>query len=111
MKTIKLHSMYYDNKTLGNNGLGDYIGEFRRVRQLREDFYVDDFLALDLKTNELCLVLSREIKGIGGGLSYQVHSLKDRDYPIYTETPIAEWKMVMDNFDDGVGDRELPPLF
>ena len=108
MKTIKLYSMCYDNKELGNNGLGDYLGEFRHVRQLREDFYVDDFLAIDLKTNELCYVLSREVKGAGGGISYTIHSMKDREDSIYGEISIAEWKMVVDDFDDGVGNRELP---
>lgn len=108
MKTIKLYSMCYDNKELGNNGLGDYLGEFRHVRQLREDFYVDDFLAIDLKTNELCYILSREVKGAGGGISYTIHSMKDRKESIYVEIPIAEWKMAVDDFDDGVGNRELP---
>ena len=108
MKTIKLYSMYYDNKELGNKGLGDYLGEFIHVRQLIEDFYVDDFLAIDLKTNELCYVLSKEIKGVGGGISYQVYSIKNREEAIYGEIPIAEWKLVADDFDDGYGTRELP---
>lgn len=51
METIKLYSMIYDSKELGNNGLGDYLGEFKHVRQLREDFYVDDFLAINTETN------------------------------------------------------------
>ncbi len=108
METIKLYSMIYDSKELGNNGLGDYLGEFKHVRQLREDFYVDDFLAINTETNELCYILSREVKGIGGGISYQVYSIKDREYPIYGEIPIAEWTLVLDDFDDGLGNRELP---
>lgn len=108
MKSIKLYSMVYDDKTKGNEGLGEYLGEFQHVRQLREDFYVDDFLAIDTKTNELCLVLSRELKGIGGGISYQVHPIKDREAVIYGEIPVAEWKMILDDFDDGIGSRELP---
>ena len=108
METIKLYSMIYDSKELGNNGLGDYLGEFKHVRQLREDFYVDDFLAVNTETNELCYILSREVKGIGGGISYQVYPIKDREYPIYGELPIAEWTLVLDDFDDGLGNRELP---
>lgn len=108
MEALKLYSMIYDDKTKGNNGLGDFLGEFKHVRQLREDFYVDDFLAIDTKTNELCLVLSREVKGIGGGISYQVHPIKDREAVIYGEIPVAEWKMLVDDFDDNVGNRELP---
>ena len=109
METVKLYSMYYDNKDLGNNGLGDYLGEFRHVRQLREDFYVDDFLAVNTETNELCLILSREIKGVGGGISYSVHPLKTLgDYKITGEISTAEWKMILDDFDDGLGNRELP---
>jgi hypothetical protein len=108
MEALKLYSMIYDDKTKGNNGLGDFLGEFKHVRQLREDFYVDDFLAIDTKTNELCLVLSREVKGIGGGISYQIHPIKDREAVIYGEIPVAEWKMILDDFDDGIGSRELP---
>lgn len=108
MTSIKLYSMVYDDETKGNEGLGEYLGEFQHVRQLREDFYVDDFLAIDTKTNELCLVLSREVKGIGGGISYQVHPIKDREAVVYGEIPVAEWKMVVDDFDDGAGNRELP---
>ena len=109
METTKLYSMYYDNKELGNNGLGDYLGEFRHVRQLREDFYVDDFLAVNTETNELCLILSREIKGVGGGLGYSVHPMKTLgDYKIKSDLSFAEWNMVLDDFDDGLGNRELP---
>ena len=109
METIKLYSMIYDNKDLGLKGLGYYLGEFRHVRQLREDFYVDDFLAVNVETNDLCLILSREIKGIGGGISYSVHPLKTLgDYKIAGEISAAEWTMVPDDFDDGVGIRELP---
>lgn len=109
METVKLYSMIYDDKTKGNDGFGDYLGEFRHVKQLREDFYVDDFLAVDTKTNDLCLILSREIKGVGGGLAYSVHPVKTLgDYKIHSEQDFAEWKMVVDDFDDGVGNRELP---
>lgn len=108
MAAEKLYSMIYDSKKYGNDGLGDYLGEFKHVRQLREDFYVDDFLAINTENNELCLILSREVKGVGGGISYQVYPIKDRDIPIYGEISIAEWKMVLDDFDDGVGNRELP---
>lgn len=108
METVKLYSMIYDDKTKGNDGFGDYLGEFKHIRQLREDFYVDDFLAINTETNELCLVLSREVKGIGGGISYQIYSIKNRECPIYGEIPIAEWNIVLDDFDDGIGIRELP---
>lgn len=108
MAAEKLYSMIYDSKEYGNDGLGDYLGEFKHVRQLREDFYVDDFLAINTENNELCLILSREVKGVGGGISYQVYPIKNRDNPIYGEISIAEWKMVLDDFDDGVGNRELP---
>lgn len=107
METVKLYSMIYDTKIYGNEGLGDYLGEFKRVRQLREDFYVDDFIGINIETNELCLILSREVKGIGGGISYQVYPIKNREYLIYGEIPVAEWNMVLDDFDDGVGIREL----
>ena len=109
MKTVKLYSMIYDTKIYGNEGLGDYLGEFKHVRQLREDFYVDDFLAVNVETNELCLILSREIKGVGGGISYSVHPIKTLgDYKIKSDIDFAEWNMTLDDFDDGLGNRELP---
>lgn len=109
METTKLYSVYYDSKDYGNEGLGDYLGEFKKVKQLREDFYVDDFLAINIDTNELCLILSREIKGVGGGICYSVHPMKTLGtYKIISEIDFAEWKMVLDDFDDGQGNRELP---
>lgn len=93
METVKLYSMIYDTKIYGNEGLGDYLGEFKRVRQLREDFYVDDFLAINVETNELCLILSREIKGVGGGLSYSVHPMKTLgNYTLRSDLYFAEWQ-------------------
>ena len=72
METFKLYSMIYDSPKYGNNGLGDYLGEFKNIKQLREDAYVDDFIGVNVETNEVCLVLSREVCGYGGGIAYQV---------------------------------------
>ena len=93
METIKLYSMVYDTKIYGNDGLGDYLGEFKHIRQLREDFYVDDFLAINVETNELCLIISREVKGVGGGISYSVHPMKTLGhYTIKSDLYLAEWQ-------------------
>jgi hypothetical protein len=64
--------MIYDSKEYGNNGYGDYLGEFKRVKQLREDAWVDDFIGVNTKTEEVCLILSREVCGYGGGIAYEV---------------------------------------
>lgn len=72
METTKIYTMIYDSPKYGNDGYGDYLGEFKRVKQLREDAWVDDFIGINTETEELCLVLSREVCGYGGGIAYQV---------------------------------------
>lgn len=109
METSKIYSMIYDSPKYGNNGYGDYLGEFRRVKQLREDAWVDDFIGINTDTNELCVIISREVCGQGGGIAYKVTPVKDiAGGTILGEISFAEWKMVLDDFDDGVGIRELP---
>lgn len=72
METTKIYSMIYDSEKYGNNGYGDYLGEFKKVKQLREDAWVDDFIGVNTETDEVCLVLSREVCGYGGGIAYEV---------------------------------------
>jgi hypothetical protein len=68
----KIYTIVYDSPKYGNSGYGDFLGEFKRIRQLREDAWVDDFIGINVKTNEVCLILSREVKGYGGGIAYEV---------------------------------------
>ena len=49
MEVSKIYSMIYDSKEYGNNGYGDYLGEFKRIKQLREDAWVDDFIGVNTK--------------------------------------------------------------
>ena len=77
IKTSKIYSMIYDDPKYGNNGHGDYLGEFKRVKQLREDAWVDDFIGINIETDEVCLVLSREVCGYGGGIAYQAISIPE----------------------------------
>ena len=72
METTKIYSMIYDSEKYGNNGYGDYLGEFKKVKQLREDAWVDDFIGVNTETDEVGLVLSREVCGYGGGIAYEV---------------------------------------
>lgn len=72
METTKIYSMVYDNPERGNNGLGEFLGEFRKVKQLREDIYVDDFVGVKTDTGEVCVILSEEVCGLGGGIKYEV---------------------------------------
>ena len=72
MEIFKIYSMIYDNAKYGNNGYGNYLGEFKKNKQIREDALVDDFIAVNTETDEVCLILSREVYGYGGGIAYQV---------------------------------------
>lgn len=75
MEKKKIYSMIYDSKEYGNNGKGEYLGEFEKVKQLREDVYMDDFIGINTETKEVCVVLSREICGQGGGTHYELIKL------------------------------------
>ena len=67
----KIYSMVYDSPKYGNNGFGEYLGKYKCIKQLREDAWIDDFLGID-ENNNVYLVLSREVCGYGGGISYEV---------------------------------------
>lgn len=106
----EIYSMVYDSPSYGNNGLGDYLGKFRKVNQLREDAWVDDFIGINVETEELCVILSREVCGRGGGIAYRVVPVKDIDNNtvVLAEIAFAKWVMVIDDYNDGFGNRELP---
>lgn len=108
--TREIYSMIYDSPSYGNNGLGDYLGKFKKVKQLREDAWIDDFIGINVETNELCVILSREVYGRGGGISYRVVPMKDigNETEVLADIPFAEWLMVIDDYDDGLGNRKLP---
>ena len=108
MQVSKIYSMIYDSAEYGDNGYGEYLGEFRVIKQLREDAWIDDFIGINTSTNELCVILSTEIKGQGGGIAYRVIPANDVNYPILGYITFAEWKMTLDDFEDGLGNRELP---
>ncbi len=72
MEVFKIYSMIYDNEKYGNNGYGNYLGEFKRIKQIREGAWVDNFIGVNTETNEVCLILSREEYGYGGGIVYEV---------------------------------------
>lgn len=74
-KIRNVYSMVYDSPERGNNGYGDYLGTFNVIQQITEDGWDDTFIAQDVKTNEICLILSHEVCGFGGGISYQVYPL------------------------------------
>lgn len=77
MESETLYARYYDNP---NRKPENYLGEFYRVYQLREDCYIDDFVAVNAETNQVCVVLSTEFSGIGGGLGYEVIPLPNCVY-------------------------------
>lgn len=72
METTKIYTMIYDSPDYGNNGYGDYLGEFKVIKQLRKDGWTDDFIGVNIENDELCLILSQEICGYGGGIHYEV---------------------------------------
>ena len=88
MESIKIYSMIYDNSERGNNGLGEFLGEFRKVKQLREDTYVDDFIGVNAETGEVCVILSEEVCGIGGGIRYEVVPIPG--YEDYLQTRVEK---------------------
>lgn len=73
----KIYSIVYDNKGAGSNGLGEFLGEFQVIQQLKLDEYVDYFIGKNIDTGEICLILSSEIIGHFGGIKYEVFSLSD----------------------------------
>lgn len=77
MEIFKIYSMIYDNEKYGNNGYGNYLGEFKKIKQIREDAWVDDFIAVNTETDEVCLILSREEYGYSGGIAYQVFPIPE----------------------------------
>jgi hypothetical protein len=77
MGSFKLYERYYDNP---NRKPENYLGEFYNIHQLRDDCYVDDFIAVNAETNQVCVVLSTEFKGIGGGIGYEVFPLANCIY-------------------------------
>lgn len=67
-----VYSMIYDSRSYGTNGYGKLLGKFRVIQQITEDGWEDTFIGQDVETEELCLILSHEVCGFGGGISYQV---------------------------------------
>ena len=102
----KIYSMVYDDPN--KYGYGEYLGEFQRIKQLVEDAWVDNFIGINTQTNELCLILSTEVKGCGGGIAYKVFPLNEYKHDIHGYTSIAEWVIAVYDFEDGMGNRELP---
>ena len=107
-RIAKIYSMVYDNPKYGNNGFGNYLGEFEVLKQLREDAWVDDFIGINVETRERCIILSTEVKGYGGGIRYRVIPVTDCELSITGNMDFAEWVMAVDDFEDGKDDRELP---
>ena len=78
MEAIReVYSMLYDSTERGNNGLGKFLGKFHIIKQIRDDAYVDDFIGQNIENEEICLILSREVCGKGGGIAYEVIPLPE----------------------------------
>lgn len=72
-----LYQMYYDDKTKGIDGHDDILlGNFGKIEQIKEDGWVDVFIA-ENEFGEVFMILSYEIKGIGGGIRYSIKKLKE----------------------------------
>lgn len=67
-----IYSMVYDSRSWGTNGYGKFLGKFKVIQQITEDGWEDTFVGQNIETEELCLILSHEVCGFGGGISYQV---------------------------------------
>lgn len=71
----EVYSMLYDSPQRGDNGRGERLGAFRVVQQITEDGWEDTFIGENVDTHEISLILSHEVCGFGGGISYQVYPL------------------------------------
>lgn len=75
-KIRNVYSMIYDNPERGNNGYGEFLGKFKPIQQITYGGWDDTFIGQNVDTKEICLILSHEVCGFGGGISYQVYPLK-----------------------------------
>ena len=72
---FNVYSMVYDSKTRGNNGLGDWLGKFKIIQQIVDDYWQDTFIGENVDNGEICLVMAHEVCGTGGGVAYDVFHL------------------------------------
>lgn len=86
---VEVYSMIYDSQDRGNNGYGEKLGMFRVIQQITEDGWEDTFIGENMDTHEICLILSHEICGFGGGISYQVYPLPSLTLKESTEVEYA----------------------
>lgn len=86
IETTKVYSMRYFNPKRGYNGYCNYLGEFIKIKNLRQGKWADDFIGFNIETEEVCLIFTTETRGPGGGITSQV-------IPI----PELEWKQIKSN--------------
>lgn len=72
---VKIYDRLFDNKERGDNGRGEFLGEFDVVKQIREGIYLDQFIGKDTD-GRLFFIDGKEVCGYGGGMRYEVFDLE-----------------------------------
>lgn len=90
-KVVDIYSMIYDDKTKEN---GEYLGKFEVLFIIEEDAWVFDFIGKNVNTDEICVIKSHEIKGVGGGIKFEVISITNNMIKSYIETKTSRPKVI-----------------
>lgn len=82
MKQVKTYEMEYDDKSRGDcgNGCDGFLGEFKVIQEIFVDGWRYDYIGLNIETNQICMITSREVCGYGGGMASFVTVLYDLQY-------------------------------
>lgn len=82
MKQVKTYRFEYDDKSRGDcgNGCSNFLGEFKVIQELLVDGWRYDYIGINIKTNEVCLIKSMEMTGRNSGMASFVTVLKDLQY-------------------------------
>ena len=71
-RIVTIYQRYYDDKTKEPENC---LGTFEVLQQIVEDAFQDTFIGKNAETNEITLIMAHEIKGVGGGIGYEVTPL------------------------------------
>ena len=81
---VALDSCYMDG---GKNNGALFLGNFVRLYQLREDTYIDDYIAVNIKDCKIYTILSHEIYN---GMCYMAEEIKGLNYKQFAKNVLNE---------------------
>ena len=83
MKIRKIYQRIYDGKSLGYSSRelpNKFLGTFRVLQQLSEDFYSEQFIGKRKEDGKTYLVTGTEVSGMhnpkNGGVRYEIKQIK-----------------------------------